>query len=55
MTSYLVEFPLRRYRRVQGLPPDFPPIVGEIPMEATSQGATADSHVGENPVVEAWE
>ena len=55
MTNNLDEFPLRRSRRVQGFPPDLPPITGEIPMEATNQGAAVDSHVQENPTVEMGE
>ena len=55
MTKNLDEFPLRRSRRVQGLPPELPPIIGEIPMEATDQGAVADPHGEENPTVEVGE
>ena len=55
MTSNLTEFPLRRSRRVQGLPPDLPPIAGEIPMEAIDQGVATDSHVEENTTVEVGE
>ena len=55
MTNNLAEFPLRRSIRVRGFPPDLPPIAGESPMESTDQGATVDSHVEENPVVEVGE
>ena len=55
MSKNLAEFLLRRSRRVQGLPPNLPPIVGEIPMETIDQGATTDSHVEGNPVVEVGE
>ena len=55
MTSNLAKFHLTRSRRAQGFLPAFPPITGEIPMEATNQGATVDSHVEENPAVEVGE
>ena len=55
MTSNLTEFPLRQSKRAQGLPPDFPPIAGERPMEAIDQGATVYSHVEECPAVEVGE
>ena len=55
MTNSLVELPLRRYQRVQGLPSDLPPIVGEIPMEPIDQGTTTDSHEEGNPVAEVGE
>ena len=41
--------------RAQGLPPNFPPIIGERPMEATEQGAIVDSQVEENPAMEVGE
>ena len=55
MINNLDEFPLRRSKRVQGLPPDLPSIIGEIHMEATDQGASVDSHMEENPTVEVRE
>ena len=54
MTFYnLAEFQLRQSRRNQSLPSDFPPTIGEGPMEAIDQGATIDSRIGEYPVVES--
>ena len=44
---------VRWSRRTQGLPPNFPPIIGEGPMEDTIQGATTTSQVEENIVVES--
>ena len=55
MTSNLAEFHFRKSRRARGLPPDFPPVAGERPMEATNQADAFDSHVEENPVVEVGE
>ena len=49
----LARFWLRLSRRNQGLPPDFPPITGESPMEAIDQGAATTSHQEENIVVES--
>ena len=47
----LAEFWLRRSKRNQGFPPNFPPVTGESPMEAIDQGATTTSHEEENIVV----
>ena len=55
MTGNLVELPLRCAQRAQGLPPDIPSVVGESPVEATNQGATTDSHVEGNLVMEVGE
>ena len=44
---------LRQSRRVRSLPPDFTPVSGEDPMEAIDQGATTNSQVGENVIVES--
>ena len=44
---------LRQSRRVRGLPPDFIPGSGEIPMEAIDQGAATTSQVGDNVVAES--
>ena len=55
MIDSLIELILRRSRIVRGLPPDLPPVVGDIPMEATDQGAIVDSHVEGNLVVEVGE
>ena len=52
MTNNLAKFPLRSSIIVQGLPPDLPPIAGEIPMEAINQGVAVDSHVEENLAME---
>ena len=43
---------MRRSRRNQGLPPDFPPITRESPLEAIDQGVATSSHEEENLVVE---
>ena len=51
----MAEFQLRRSKRSQGLPPNFPPAIGEGPMEATDQGAATDSHVGGIPVSKSGE
>ena len=50
----MAEFQLRRSKRNNGLPPKFPPIIGEGPMQAIDEGAATDSHVGENLVVAPW-
>ena len=55
VTNSLVELPLRQYRRVQGLPLDFPPIAGESAMESIDQNVMADSHMEGNLVVEVGE
>ena len=49
----LAESQLRRSRRNQGLPPDFPPVTEENPMESIDQGATTTPHEEENIVVES--
>ena len=51
----MVEFLLIRSRRVQILPSEIPPVIREIPMEARDQGATTDSQVEGNPIMEDGE
>ena len=45
------EFQLRRSRRNQGLPPDFPPLMAESTMEAIDKGDETSSNEEENIVV----
>ena len=49
----MAEFWFRSSKRNQGLPPNFPPIKGEIPMESIDQGGTNSFHEEENIVVES--
>ena len=41
----MTELPVRRSRRLQGFPPNFPPIVEEMERETMDQLAAANSHV----------